>query len=110
MEIERIGVVGAGTMGAGIAQIACLGGLETWFHDPQPEALEAGRERLRADLEKGTTRGRWTDEEAQAAVRRLHPAADLEALGGCELVIEAAPEDLDLKRRLFSSLARACGP
>ena len=110
MAIERVGVVGAGTMGAGIAQVACLGGIETHLHDPIPEALATGEERLRAALAKGAQRGRWTEEEARLAAERLHAASDLADLAGCELVIEAAPEDLKLKRELFERLADACGP
>ncbi len=108
--VARVGVVGAGTMGAGIAQIAALGGYETWLHDPIPEALEVGIERLRADLGKGADRGRWSAAEATSAAQRVAPAGSLGDLSGCDLVIEAAPEDLELKRELFASLAAACGP
>ena len=108
--VERVGVVGAGTMGAGIAQIAALGGYETLLHDPVPEALETGVERLRAALGKGAERGRWSEEEATAAARRVEGAGSLGDLGECDLVVEAAPEDLALKRELFAALAGACGP
>ncbi len=105
----RIGVVGAGTMGWGIAQLGCLGGFETLLHDPVPEALEAGAAKLRAALERGVERGRWQPPEADAAAARLIEAPELPALAGCELVIEAAPERLELKRELFAELERACG-
>jgi 3-hydroxybutyryl-CoA dehydrogenase len=108
--IERIGVVGAGTMGAGIAQIACLGGFASYLHDPVPEALGAGERRLRGDLLKGADRGRWSRADAEAASARLRATARLDDLERCELVIEAAPEDLELKRELFARLADACGP
>jgi 3-hydroxybutyryl-CoA dehydrogenase len=108
--VERVGVVGAGTMGAGIAQIAALGGYETLLHDPVPEALEAGVERLRAALGKGAERGRWSEEEATAAAQRVEGAGNIGDLGDCDLVVEAAPEDLELKRELFAALADACGP
>ncbi len=110
MSVERIGVVGAGTMGAGIAQLASLGGFETFLHDPVPEALGSAPDRLRSALEKGTERGRWSAEEAEAARERLEPAAEIADLAGCDLVIEAAPEDLALKRELFAELADICGP
>jgi 3-hydroxybutyryl-CoA dehydrogenase len=97
-------------MGAGIAQLACLGGLETWLHDPIPDALAAGETRVTDGLAKGIARGMWDQSEADAATARLHLAADLEDLGDCDLVIEAAPEDLALKRELFAALAKACGP
>jgi 3-hydroxybutyryl-CoA dehydrogenase len=104
-----IGVVGAGTMGAGIAQLACLSGARTLLHDPVPEALERGLAKIPEDLAKGAARGRWSEEEAQAAAARLEAAESLDAFGPCELVIEAAPESLDLKRQLFASLAGIVG-
>jgi 3-hydroxybutyryl-CoA dehydrogenase len=107
--IERVGVVGAGTMGAGIAQLACLGRFDTYLHDPVPAALSEGDQTLRAALVKGVDRGRWTRAEAEAASARLRAAPRLEDLAGCELVVEAAPEDLELKRGLFAQLAGACG-
>ncbi len=110
MTVERIGVVGAGTMGAGIAQLAALGGFETRLYDAVPGALDRGLERLRADLRRGVTRGRWSEGDAGAAESRLHPASSVEDLSDCDLVIEAAPEDLELKRRLFAELAAVCGP
>jgi 3-hydroxybutyryl-CoA dehydrogenase len=109
VSVERIGVVGAGTMGAGIAQIACLGGYETRLHDPVPEALEAGGQRVAADLARGAERGRWSEADAEAAKGRLSPAPSLADLAGCELVVEAAPEDLGLKRELFGALAANLG-
>jgi 3-hydroxybutyryl-CoA dehydrogenase len=105
-----VGVVGAGTMGAGIAQVAALGGLETLLHDPLPEALAGGKERLQAALEKGAERGRWSAAEAEAAAGRVRACERLEDLASCELVIEAAPESMELKRELFAGLAEACGP
>jgi 3-hydroxybutyryl-CoA dehydrogenase len=110
MTIEPLGVAGAGTMGGGIAQLACLGGYEARLWDPAPDALGAGAERVRADLERGAARGRWSAADAEAAAARLAPTATLDGLGGCELVIEAAPEDLDLKRDLFARLEPVCGP
>ena len=110
MSVERIGVAGAGTMGAGIAQLAALGRYETRLHDPDGAALASGEGRLRAALVKGADRGRWPIEEAEAASARLIVARDLEGLADCDLVIEAAPEDLSLKKELFARLADACGP
>jgi len=108
--VERVGVVGAGTMGAGIAQIAALGGYETRLHDPVPAALETGIGRLHSALAKGAAKGIWSDEEADAASGRVGAATSLGDLGECDLVVEAAPEDLKLKRELFAALADACGP
>jgi 3-hydroxybutyryl-CoA dehydrogenase len=110
VRVERIGVLGAGTMGAGIAQVACLGGFETRLHDPLPGALEAGAERLREGLRRGVERGRWSEAEAGAAEARLRLCADESQLAGCELLVEAAPEDLELKRQLFARMSEVCGP
>ena len=58
--VERLGVVGAGTMGAGIAQLGCLGGFAVTLHDPDPQALATGADRLQAALAKGAGRGLWS--------------------------------------------------
>src|SRR4051794_10280403 len=104
-----LAVVGAGTMGAGIAQLGCLAGIETLLHDPVPEALDRGAVRIREGLQKGAARGRWSSEEAVAAAERLHTIDSLEGLSDAELVIEAAPERLELKRDLFERLSEGCG-
>jgi 3-hydroxybutyryl-CoA dehydrogenase len=109
-EVARIGVVGAGTMGSGIAQLACVGGYEALIQDPDPAALEAGAERVVESLAKGVKREMWSADEAEAAGSRLEGVANLAGLDGCDLVIEAAPEDLALKQKLFADLARICGP
>ncbi len=110
MPVTRVGVLGAGTMGAGIAQVAALGGFETRLYDVIPAAAEAGAIRLGEALANGVDRGRWDEPEAEAAAARVTPSGDLADLAGCELLIEAAPEDVELKRRLFSDAAAACGP
>src|SRR3954468_10681767 len=97
-------------MGAGIAQLGVLAGLDTYLHDAFPEALERGGERVHRGLAKGVERGRWSEEQAAAAEARLVLAGALEELGECELVIEAAPERGDLKRELFERLSEVCGP
>src|SRR3954451_16160299 len=104
-----LAVVGAGTMGAGIAQLGCLAGIETLLHDPVPAALDTGAVRIREGLQKGAARGRWSSEEAVAAAERLHTIDSLEGLSDAELVIEAAPERLELKRDLFERLSEVCG-
>ena len=97
-------------MGAGIAQVAALGGLDAWLHDPVPEALDRGFERLRSDLARGAERGRWTADEAAAAEQRVHPVPGIDVLGICDLIVEAAPEDLELKRKLFADLEGSSRP
>jgi 3-hydroxybutyryl-CoA dehydrogenase len=105
-----VGVVGAGTMGAGIAQVACVAGFETYLHDPIPEALERGLQRIREGIERSVERGRLQREDADSALARLNSAGALEDLAPCELVIEATPEDLELKRALFGRLSEICAP
>ena len=100
-----IGVAGAGTMGAGIAQLAALSGARTLLHDPIPEALERGLAEIKSRLERGAERGRLSQEQAEQAAQRLEAAPALERLAPSELVIEAAPERLELKRQLFERLS-----
>ncbi|HWH43646.1 MAG TPA: 3-hydroxyacyl-CoA dehydrogenase NAD-binding domain-containing protein, partial [Thermoleophilaceae bacterium] len=107
---ERMGVVGAGTMGAGIAQLGVLAGIDTVLHDPVEGALERGESSVRKGLAKGAERGRWSEQEAEAAAARLTLSPEVGGLAACGLVIEAAPERPDLKRDLFASLSEACGP
>src|SRR5688572_20022927 len=88
-------------MGAGIAQLAAQSGVRCLLHDPDPDALERGLESARGRLERGVEKGSLRREELGA----LDGADGLGALAGAELVIEAAPEDLELKRGLFRELA-----
>ena len=110
MSVARVGVLGAGTMGRGIAQLAALGGYETMLYDVAPTLAEAGAAGLREALDKGASRGRWSVDDAKAAIARVETASEPEQLRGCELVIEAAPEKLELKREIFTGLAQALGP
>jgi 3-hydroxybutyryl-CoA dehydrogenase len=110
VSVTRVGVVGAGTMGRGIAQLAALGGYETVLYDPMPGVAESGVEALRQALDKGAARGRWSKDDAEAAAQRVQPADDVQQLTGCELAIEAAPERLELKRDIFNQLAQTLGP
>jgi 3-hydroxybutyryl-CoA dehydrogenase len=100
-----IGVLGAGTMGSGIAQLAARAGAQTLLHDPLPEALERGLARARDGLRKEAAKGRLSEQEADASAERLQAVSDLEALAPCGLVIEAAPERLELKHELYRRLS-----
>jgi len=104
-----IGVVGAGTMGAGIAQLAARAGARTLLHDPLEQALKEGVLRARGGLEKEAAKGRLSAQDAQAAAERIEPVEDLAGMAACELVIEAAPERIELKRELFARLAEIVG-
>ncbi len=102
---RTIGVLGAGTMGAGIAQLACRSGARTLLHDPIPEALASGVEKVEAGLAKEAQRGKLSAEEASAAAARLEAVDDLDAFAPCELVIEAVPERIELKHELYARLS-----
>jgi len=95
-------------MGSGIAQLAVAAGFETRLHDPDQQALFKGTSALRDGLDKLGQKGRLGG-TADEAFGRLRPAAALNELAGCELVIEAAPERPELKRELFSQLSEICG-
>ena len=92
-------------MGAGIAQLAALSGATTLLYDPLPEALEKGLEQIKKHLARGAERGRYSPDDAAGATARLERAPDLADLAPCELVIEAAPERLELKHELFAKLS-----
>src|ERR1700758_4972792 len=100
-----IGVLGAGTMGAGIAQLACRSGARTLLFDPVAAALEAGVRKAREGLAREVERKRLAQADADAAAERLVATAELAELAPCELVIEAAPERLALKHELFGALS-----
>jgi len=105
-EIHRIGVVGLGTMGAGIAQVCIQAGVETVGREVTDELGERARERIAHYLGRGVEKGRLTAEERDAALARLTTTAELSDLAGCDLVIEAVVEELDAKREIFAELDR----
>ena len=100
-----IGVVGAGTMGSGIAQLGALSGARTLLFDADAGAVERALEQIAQHLDRGAERGRWSAEDAAGARDRLAGASQSADLADCELIVEAAPESLDLKRELFGSLS-----
>jgi 3-hydroxybutyryl-CoA dehydrogenase len=107
-EIERVTVVGAGTMGHGIAQVAAAAGANVGLHDVSDEAIRNGLDGVRANLDKGVAKGKVRAEERDAILSRIVAAPDLEgAAGESELVIEAVPESLELKRAIFERLDHA---
>ena len=101
-----LGVVGAGTMGAGIAQLGAAAGMRTLLHDPVPEALERGAESARRGLAQVGREGPRRRGRAPGCSSRC---SSLDELAPCELVIEAAPERAELKRDLFGALSLVCG-
>lgn len=104
-----IGVAGAGTMGAGIAQLAATTGARTLLYDPIPGAAERGAARVLEGLEGAKARGKLTADEVRAAWERVEAVDTISELATCELVIEAAPEEPELKHALFAELAAVVG-
>ena len=103
-EIQAIGVVGAGAMGRGIAQIAAQAGLRVRLYDTSAEAIAAARESLRQTWEKLAQKGKLGAADAQAALERVESATALTDMSNCQLVVEAIVERLDVKRDLFAAL------
>ena len=107
IHIRTITVLGAGTMGHGIAHAAIAAGYDTRMFDVAPAALEKGRRAIEAIVQEGVERGKVPASDAAVMLRRLWDTADLaEALAETDLVIEAAPERIDLKLRLFAEIQR----
>jgi len=106
VEIRRVGVVGLGTMGAGIAQVSVQSGFETVGREVSDELAERGRATVERYLDRGVEKGRLSQPERDGAVGRLTLTTDLADLASCDLVIEAVLEELDLKRELFAELDR----
>jgi 3-hydroxybutyryl-CoA dehydrogenase len=108
VEVKRIGVVGLGAMGAGIAQVAIEAGFEVVGREVTGELGETAAARIGHFLARKVEKGQSTQQERDAAVARLETTTELADLAGCDLVIEAIVEDLDAKRELFAELERAC--
>jgi len=111
MEIRTVAVIGAGTMGAGIAQVCAQTGWETRLFDAFPEGLARGIATIDAFWDKGIARGKTTPEQKTAWAANLSPVEDMAAaVADCDLVIEAVPEIPDLKHRIFADLGEMTPP
>jgi 3-hydroxybutyryl-CoA dehydrogenase len=110
VDIRKVGVVGLGTMGAGIAQVSVQSGFETIGREVEPELGERGRATIERYLARGVEKGRLSGDERDAALGRLTLTTDLADLADCDLVIEAALEELELKREIFAELDRVTRP
>ncbi len=105
MPIEKVAVIGAGTMGSGIAQVCAQVGWETNLFDAFPEGLEAGMSRIDAFWDKGIARGKTTPKQKEEWASNLHPTSDMRAaVIDADMVIEAVPEVLEIKARVFQVL------
>jgi 3-hydroxybutyryl-CoA dehydrogenase len=108
--IRKVGVVGLGTMGAGIAQISVQSGFDTVGREVSDELAERGRGTVERYLARGVEKGRLSEADHDAAIGRLTLTTDLADLASCDLVIEAVLEELELKRELFAELDRIARP
>ncbi|MBX6395944.1 MAG: 3-hydroxybutyryl-CoA dehydrogenase [Alicyclobacillaceae bacterium] len=106
--IDRILVVGAGQMGSGIAQVAAETGLQVWLHDISEEYVQKGLGRIRANLNRQVEKGRLTGEQRDAVLARIHPVTRLEDGADVQIVVEAATENMQVKKEIFESLDRLC--
>jgi 3-hydroxybutyryl-CoA dehydrogenase len=102
--IERVGVVGCGQMGAGIAEVCARAGLDTVVHEIDASAAERGRTRLFASFDKAVARGKMTEAERESTVGHLTFCTDLDEMADRDLVIEAVVEDEALKTSVFAAL------
>jgi 3-hydroxybutyryl-CoA dehydrogenase len=111
LDVQRVLVVGAGVMGSGIAQVAARAGYRTELYDVAAGAAQRAHERIAESLGRAVEKGRCTAAERDEALARLSLASDLDsAAAAADLIIEAAPEDLQLKKDLFARLSRAARP
>jgi 3-hydroxybutyryl-CoA dehydrogenase len=109
-EIGTVGIVGLGTMGAGIAQVCIAAGLRTVGRDVTEELGERARATIDRYLSRGVEKGRLSEDDKDAALTRLSLTTDLARLAECDLVVEAVVEDLDVKREVFRELDGILGP
>ena len=111
MSIDVIAVLGAGTMGHGVAHVAALAGADVRLYDLADAVLTRGLDSVKRNLDKGVDRGKVEPGDRDAALRRLTGGTDLgAAVAGADLVVEAVPEKLELKRSLFASVEPHVGP
>jgi 3-hydroxybutyryl-CoA dehydrogenase len=108
--IRKIGVIGAGQMGSGIAHVSSLAGFEVKLNDLSSDRIKAGIATINGNMARQVSRKRITEEERQAALERITPAETLDALGDCDLVIEAATEKEDVKRTIFATVCPLLKP
>ena len=106
--IDTVAVLGAGTMGHGIAQICAAAGCDVRLYDIDAEAVSAGVERVRVNLDKGIARGKVTEEQRDRALGRISTGTVIaDAVSGVDIVIEAAPERMELKTKIFAEVDSA---
>ncbi|WP_020154195.1 3-hydroxybutyryl-CoA dehydrogenase [Caldibacillus debilis] len=107
MEIKNVMVVGSGQMGSGIAQVCAQAGFTVYLHDVSDEALDRGIQTIEGNLSRQVEKGRMTGEEMRAVLGRIRRTGDLADAKHCDLVIEAATENMQVKTSIFKTLAEA---
>jgi 3-hydroxybutyryl-CoA dehydrogenase len=110
LQIRKIGVIGAGQMGSGIAHVSALAGFDVKLNDLTADRINAGIATINGNMARQVSRKRISEEERQVALKRITPADTFEAFGDCDLVIEAATEKEDVKRTIFASLCPSLRP
>lgn len=110
MEINKVGVVGCGLMGAGIAQVCAQSGFQTVVRETEQQLLDRGLARIDGFLRKDLSKGKLSQDALDTTLSRLHGTTDLAALADCDLIIEAIVENLDAKRDLYQQLDTRCPP
>jgi len=108
--LRRIGVIGSGQMGGGIAHVCALAGYDVVVTDINDDALQRGREAIDSNLSRQVSRGKIREEEKDAALGRIHMGLDYALFGDCDMVIEAATEKEEIKREIFKKLTPALKP
>src|SRR5665811_1595280 len=109
-DFETVGVIGLGTMGAGIVEVFARSGLGVVAVEVSPEAVEKGQAVLRRSTDRALSRGKLTEEQQTELLGRVRFSSDLADLAECDLVVEAVPERLDLKRDIFAKLDQIVKP
>jgi 3-hydroxybutyryl-CoA dehydrogenase len=109
IEISRIGVIGAGTMGNGIAQLFAASGFDVVLRDLKPEYLDRGMAAMTSSLDRLVAKSKTSQEERDATLSRIRPTTELADLAGCQVVIEAVLEDYDIKAGVIRELDAICG-
>jgi 3-hydroxybutyryl-CoA dehydrogenase len=109
VKIKSVGVIGAGQMGTGIAHVVALGGYDVLLHDVSAERLDAGLEVIRHNMTRQVVRGLIKQEDMDAALKHIKPAAELQAIGKTDLAIEAATENEETKKTIFKALGPHLG-
>jgi 3-hydroxybutyryl-CoA dehydrogenase len=110
MEIQRVGIVGAGTMGNGIAHVFARSGYDVVLCDVEQRFLDRALETINKNLDREVAKNKISATDRTAAVRRIQPVVDREKLADCDFVVEAATEKFDIKAQLFRDLDRICRP